>query len=72
MDGLTLRCDKRYLCMDDHRLEDTLLNKFPFLRASARSAGDLMRCALDILDDISAATPCDLLETFTALLTHPT
>lgn len=71
INGMKLHISKRYLHMDDHELEQKILQKFEFLKAKNKHAGDLMRhISESVLMDHTHLLPIDLLTTFTALLAH--
>lgn len=69
MNGMTLNIAKDYLHLDDHQLEERIVEAFGFLKSKNRRAGGLMRhIAGTVLADFPLLLPRDLLSTFDGLL----
>jgi hypothetical protein len=70
--GLTLSVGEEYLTVDDHELENLVLDAFPFMRAFSRSAGKLMQKVVStVLTDKPSFMPDVIGETFELLLNEP-
>ena len=68
--GMTLKIASEYLHLDDHELENTIINLFGFLQPRNQRAGGLMRHVVDtVLTDFPLLLPKDLLDTLDGLLT---
>jgi predicted ATPase len=69
MNDMNLSVAKEYLHLDDHALEQKIVNSFSFLKPKNKRAGDLMRYVADtILADFPHFLPKDLLVTFAGLI----
>lgn len=70
INGMTLQVAKEYLHLDDHTLEENVIQSFGFLRPKNSRAGGLMRHVVDtVLSDYHTLLPKDLLHTLNRLLT---
>ncbi len=69
LNGVALKIPKQYLHMDDHKLQALVVEKFGFLQAKNKHAGDLLVCIVEtVLLDEPKLAPLDLVETFSNLL----
>lgn len=69
VNGMNLRIAKEYLHLDDHDLEEKIIESFGFLKPKNQRAGGLMRYITDtVLADFPRLLPKDLLATFDGLL----
>ncbi len=69
LNSMRLKIRKGYVHMDDHALENKILDCFGFLKPKNRHAGDLMKYIINtVLADFPLLLPTDLLVTFGNLL----
>jgi ABC-type molybdenum transport system ATPase subunit/photorepair protein PhrA len=69
LNNITLKIAKDYLHLDDHALEEKIIEKFGFLKPKNNRAGGLMSYIVEtVLDDYPNLLPKDLLDTFKELL----
>jgi ABC-type branched-subunit amino acid transport system ATPase component len=69
LNNMKLNVAKQYLHLDDHKLEDAIIQAFGFLKPRNKHAGDLMRHIVEtVLADHQQLLPQDLLVTLTGLL----
>lgn len=69
LNNMTLEIREEYLHLDDHGLEEKIIDLFGFLKPKNNRAGALMRYVLDtVLTDNPKLLPKDLLDTFNELL----
>jgi len=71
--NFSLRLDRAYLEVDDHKLEDLILKGFPALNAIAKKrTGALMQHIVDaVMRDKPDFVPMDIFQTFSTLLDRP-
>ncbi|MDT0619453.1 hypothetical protein RM531_13325 [Salinisphaera sp. P385] len=69
LNNMSLNISKSYLHLDDHALEERVLDKFGFFRPRNNNSGDLMKYIVStVLNDYPLLVPLDLLESFGSLL----
>jgi hypothetical protein len=70
--GFELSIDSRYLHMDDHKIADIIIEKFPGLRTIIKSGSNLtplmLRIVETVIDDKIDFAPVELLEIMKSLL----
>ena len=70
--GVKLRIDSRWFLTDDHRLENLILDAFPFLRAIAKRCGALMEHIIaNVLSDRPDLMPAEIRTVIEDLLNRP-
>ena len=70
--GLRVDIDERYLTTDDHDLEAMVLSTFPFLRAEAKRAGNLLIYIIStVLTDSPELIPLEIEQVISDLLSRP-
>lgn len=69
LNGMTLDVSEDYLHLDDHELEDNIINLFGFLKPKNNRAGALMGHIINtVLSDNQKLLPTDLIDIFHELL----
>lgn len=67
--GMSLNISKKYLHLDDHKLENKIIDCFGFLKPKNNRAGGLMtHIVVSVLPDYPKLIPKDLIKTFQGIL----